>query len=152
MPPLTALCCDHVKQPKTSSGTAISCFMMFTLITKSHEGQKWYLCTLQNSNMSYQHNRVGHVSLLQQSDSPSLHRVMRSPTAKALKQASRRQRKSMDMLFANPGTSCKPQNGQLPLTVLQTSAESYRCCCTAVSCSRCNPHVQQSICQQHGHC
>ncbi len=58
------------------------------------------------------------VLCVQRSDSPALHRVVKIPTAKDMKQASRRRRKSMDMMFANPTRSCKPQGGELVSGIL----------------------------------
>ncbi|DBA89408.1 TPA: hypothetical protein ACH3X2_004762, partial [Trebouxia sp. C0005] len=70
-----------------------------------------------------------------QSDSPSLHRVVKSPTAKEVKQASRRRCKSMDMVFAHP---IRPhsQTGCAQSHVLRTAAASQAAAQAADSLQR----------------
>ncbi|DBA84801.1 TPA: hypothetical protein ACH3X1_005836 [Trebouxia sp. C0004] len=88
-----------------------------------------------------------------QSDSPSLHRVVKSPIAKDLKQASRRRRRSMDMLLAH-AISTQSQNGCAQSHVLGTVAASQAAAQAADAPQRVMAHGMQpethSIAQQTG--
>ena len=82
---------------------------------------------------------------LQAPGSPALHKVVKSPMAKEVKQASRRRRKSYDMLFGAQATAGLGKSSSSQTLLLYTW---HACCCIshagALSCTGGNKHVGTS--------